>query len=161
MAEYVVGRNGSTLPPPALMGTASCKCIKELKSLRNWDYRLIRSRNKTAPEEPLGAAVLCGGSLGVMLASREKSGQASDPTFVPSHWIGYVQQHSKKGAKDTYTCRPARAILYMCIPQKAVIVKSIPKNSKSFRQKMRSVRPTKMIYGDRGCKNLPATIIII
>ena len=34
------------------------------------------------PEEPLEAAVLCGESLGVMLASREKSGQASDPTFV-------------------------------------------------------------------------------
>ena len=29
----------------------------------------------------------------------------------------------KKGAKDTYTRRTARAILYMCIPQKAVIVK--------------------------------------
>ena len=69
-------------PPPALMGMASCKCINELKFQRNWDERLIRSRNKTAPEEPLEAAVLCGKSLGVVLAGREKSGQASDPTFV-------------------------------------------------------------------------------
>ena len=69
-------------PPPAMMGTASCKCINELKFQRNWDDRLIQSRNKTAPEEPLEAAVLCGESLGVMLADREKSGQASDPTFV-------------------------------------------------------------------------------
>ena len=64
------------------MGTASCKCINEREDPRNWDERLIRSRNKTAPEEPLEAAVLCGESLGVMLADREKSGQASDPTFV-------------------------------------------------------------------------------
>ena len=81
-AEYVVDRNGRTSAPPALMGTASCKCINKLKFQRNWDDRLIRSRNKTAPEDPLEAAVLCGESLGVMLASREKSGQASDPTFV-------------------------------------------------------------------------------
>ena len=64
------------------MGTASCKCINEREDPRNWDERLIRSRNMTAPEEPLEAAVLCGESLGVMLADREKSGQASDPTFV-------------------------------------------------------------------------------
>ncbi len=64
------------------MGMASCKCIKERKDARNWDERLIRWRNKTAPEEPLEAAVLCGESLGVVLAGREKSGQASDPTFV-------------------------------------------------------------------------------
>ena len=38
-AEYVVGRNGSTSAPPALMGRASCKCIKERKDPRNWDER--------------------------------------------------------------------------------------------------------------------------
>ena len=62
-AEYIVGRNGSTSAPPALMGTASYKCIKERKDPRNWDERWIRSRNKTAPEEPLEAVVLCGESL--------------------------------------------------------------------------------------------------
>ena len=50
------------------MGTASCKCINEHKDPRNWDDRLIRSRNKTVPEEPLEADVMCGESLGVMLA---------------------------------------------------------------------------------------------
>ena len=68
------------------MGTASCKCIKELQFLRNWDdSRLIQSRNKTAPEEPLEAAVLYGESLGVMLASREK---------VAKPWIQLLLEES-------------------------------------------------------------------
>ena len=57
-AEYVIGRNGSTSAPPALMGTASCKCINEREDPRNWDERLIRSRNKTAPDEPLEMRLL-------------------------------------------------------------------------------------------------------
>ena len=78
-----------------------------------------------------------------------------------THGIRLVEQHKKNGAKDTYICGSACAILYMCIPQKAVIVKSIPKNSKSFRQKIRVVNTTNMISGDHGCNNLLATIIII
>ena len=60
--------------------------------------------------------------------------------FHMAHEIGYVQHYSKKGAKDTYSHRPARAILYMCNTQKAVIVESIPTNSKSFRQKILLVK---------------------
>ena len=62
------------------------------------------------------------------------------------YWIGRTA--FKKGVKDTYTCRPGCTILYMCNTQKAVIVKIIPTNSKSFRQKMRVVNTTNIIYGD-------------
>jgi hypothetical protein len=51
-----------------------------------------------------------------------------------------VQHYSKKGVKDTYSRRPARAILYMCIPQKAVTEATIPTNSKSFQQKILLVK---------------------
>ena len=48
----------------------------------------------------------------------------------------------KKGARDTYTRRPACAILYMCIPQKSIAEATIPTNQKSFRQKILIVNAT-------------------
>ena len=78
-----------------------------------------------------------------------------------AHSIGQVEQHSKKGAKDTYTHWPACAILYMCIPQKLITKATIPTNQKSFRQKMPIVNGTNKIYGDRGCEHYPALVTII
>ena len=67
----------------------------------------------------------------------------------------------EKTRKDTYTRVPGRSIVYMCNTQKAVTEANIPTNSKSFRQMMRSVRPTNMIYGDHGCINFLASVVII
>ena len=53
-------------PPPAMMGTTSCKCIDLPNSRRTWYDRFIRPRKKTSPKEPLEAAILCGKSLGVL-----------------------------------------------------------------------------------------------